>query len=130
MRPACTAGGTKRPQCCSGPSLPIPTCRFHHYYKSPVPFDDLFIHPAEAFGYYIILYCPAFVAGRMPLAAFFAYMGVCGVCGVCDHSGIALRAPMGLYDTREHDLHHSAVRVNFGFPTALLDRLHGTYQPP
>ena len=30
--------------------------RHHHFYKSPQPFDDLCIHPLEAFGYYVILY--------------------------------------------------------------------------
>ena len=35
--------------------------QMHHYYKSPQPFDDMYIHPLEALGYYLILYSPAFV---------------------------------------------------------------------
>ena len=34
---------------------------YHHYYKSPEPWDDMFIHPIEAFGYYCILYSPPFL---------------------------------------------------------------------
>ena len=29
--------------------------KLHHSYTSPEPFDDLYIHPVEAFGYYLIL---------------------------------------------------------------------------
>lgn len=71
--------------------------KFHHFYKSPEPFDDLMIHPLEAFGYYLQLYSPPFVIA-MPLSSFLVYMAVCGVCGVLDHSGVKLSVP-GLYDT-------------------------------
>ena len=27
--------------------------KLHHHYKSPEPFDDLYIHPLEALGYYL-----------------------------------------------------------------------------
>ena len=128
----------------------------HHYYKVPQPWDDLCIHPLEAFGYFCILYSPAVVT-LVPFAggptchvwAFLAYMAVCGVCGVLDHSGVrcrlALRLPLltwrgapvvvPIYDTEEHDAHHSCgfgggTAVNLGFPIALMDRLHGTYMPP
>lgn len=125
----------------------------HHYYKSPQPFDDLCIHPLEAFGYFCILYSPAAVdlvspllaraagvqAGPCHVSAFVAYMALCGVCGVLDHSGVRVRwaLPGGrtLYDTEEHDAHHSCgfgpgTAVNLGFPFAVLDRLHGTYVSP
>lgn len=59
--------------------------KLHHYHKDPGPFDDLLIHPAEAFGYFCILYSPAFVLGPMPLGSFLAYMGVMGILGVLDH---------------------------------------------
>lgn len=71
--------------------------KFHHFYKSPEPFDDLMIHPLEAFGYYLQLYSPPFLIA-MPLSSFLAYMAVCGVCGVLDHSGVKVSVP-GLYDT-------------------------------
>lgn len=132
----------------------------HHYYKSPQPFDDLCIHPLEAFGYFCILYSPAmvnlvpFLGGAVcHVWAFLAYMSVCGVCGVLDHSGVRCRLALRLrlpsfgrgapaawlevpiYDTEEHDAHHSCgfggtTAVNLGFPFAVLDRLHGTYVAP
>ena len=127
----------------------------HHYYKSPQPFDDLCIHPLEACGYFCILYSPAAVDLVAPLLqpllgpramlgpchviAFVAYMALCGVCGVLDHSGVRVRValPGGrtLYDTEEHDAHHSCgfglgTALNLGFPFAALDRLHGTYVSP
>lgn len=71
--------------------------KFHHFYKSPEPFDDLMIHPLEAFGYYLQLYAPPFLFA-MPLSSFLLYMSICGVCGVLDHSGVKLSVP-GLYDT-------------------------------
>ena len=75
--------------------------KFHHFYKSPEPFDDLMIHPLEAFGYYVQLYSPPFLIA-MPLSSFLMYMAVCGVCGVLDHSGVKLSVP-GLYDTAGND---------------------------
>jgi len=61
--------------------------KHHHHYKSPEPFDDLYIHPLEAIGYYTILYSPPFIF-NIHIAAFLAYMVVMGVCGVLDRSGI------------------------------------------
>ncbi|CAM9763572.1 unnamed protein product [Laminaria digitata] len=71
--------------------------KYHHFYKSPEPFDDMMIHPLEAFGYYLQLYSPPFLFS-MPMSSFVAYMVVCGTCGVLDHSGVAFSVP-GLYDT-------------------------------
>eukprot|EP00741_Cyanophora_paradoxa_P004756 tig00000828_g4614.t1 len=99
--------------------------KYHHYYKSPEPFDDLFIHPLEAFGYLCILWSPPFVF-PLSIVGFLSYMVVNGICGVTDHSGIRLSVP-GIYNTEDHDLHHSRVSVNFGFPLPALDVLHGTY---
>ena len=59
----------------------------HHYYKSPQPFDDMYIHPLEAAGYYCILYSPAFIF-RMHWIGFAVYMAIMGTCGVLDHCGI------------------------------------------
>ena len=41
--------------------------KFHHHYKSPQPWDDLFIHPLESFGYCLILYSPAFCVPNLPV---------------------------------------------------------------
>ncbi|CAM9239204.1 unnamed protein product [Choristocarpus tenellus] len=71
--------------------------KHHHFYKSPEPFDDMYIHPLEALGYYLQLYSPPFVV-YMPAASFAAYMSICGLCGVLDHSGVSFSVP-GLYDT-------------------------------
>jgi len=110
--------------------------RLHHFYKSPQPFDDLFIHPLEAAGYYAILYSPALVIPRLHVLGFLLYVALLGVAGVVDHSGVRVvlaAGPLTLYDSGEHDLHHSAgfgLRcLNLGFPTTLLDKLHGTHAP-
>ena len=60
---------------------------YHHYYKSPEPWDDMFIHPIEAFGYYCILYSPPFLF-QCHIYAFVVYMMIMGICGILDHSGI------------------------------------------
>jgi hypothetical protein len=35
---------------------------------------------------------------------------------------------LGIYDTRDHDKHHSNFEMNYGFPFPYLDLFHGTYQ--
>ena len=102
--------------------------KLHHFYKSPQPFDDLLIHPLEAFGYYLILYSPAFLVPQSVLS-FLLYMAVMGVCGVLDHCGVDMRV-LGLYDSREHDEHHRLFSFNFAFPFPFMDKLHGTYRAP
>lgn len=99
--------------------------KLHHYYKSPEPFDDMYIHPLEAIGYYCILYAPPFLFS-CHCYAFIAYMIVMGVCGVLDHSGIKFALPY-VYDTEDHDAHHSKFEVNYGFPFPYMDMLCGTY---
>jgi sterol desaturase/sphingolipid hydroxylase (fatty acid hydroxylase superfamily) len=71
--------------------------KLHHFYKSPVPFDDMFIHPVEgrclqiltrvvtltgpsllaALGFYIILSTVPLIY-RVHIAAFAGYMIVAG----------------------------------------------------
>jgi sterol desaturase/sphingolipid hydroxylase (fatty acid hydroxylase superfamily) len=99
--------------------------KVHHFYTSPEPFDDMYIHPLEAFGYYCILYSPPFV---MPLhfVGFLIYMAIMGTFGVLDHCGIHFAIP-GLYNSADHDVHHSSFTVNYGFPFPFTDMLHGTY---
>lgn len=99
--------------------------KYHHHYKSPEPFDDMYIHPFEAIGYYTILYAPPFLF-HTHLYAFIGYMIVMGVCGVIDHSGIKFHLP-GIYNSIDHDNHHVKFEVNYGFPFIYLDILHGTY---
>ncbi len=103
--------------------------KLHHTYKSPTPWDDMMIHPLEAAVYYCILYSPCWL---MPLSlpSFGLYMALHGLAGIADHSGVHLVDPTGLYNAAEHDLHHEAFNVNFGFPFMWLDRLHGTYAEP
>ena len=100
--------------------------KFHHSYKSPEPWDDMYIHPLEAFGYYCILYGPPFL---FPIHsyAFVGYMIVMGLCGVFDHSGIKIECP-GIYNTVDHDNHHLKFEVNYSFPFPFMDVLHGTYE--
>ena len=135
--------------------------KYHHHYKSPRPFDDLFIHPLEAAGYCAILYSSAFVCGEVPIASFLAYMAIMGVCGIIDHCGVRFRVGFGfgfgerngcgdgdgekksisktitettgadigveVYASRFHDLHHERFDVNYAFPFAFMDALHGTF---
>ena len=102
--------------------------KFHHHYKSPQPWDDLFIHPAESFGYCLILYSPAFCVPSLPVQAFLLYMTIMGACGVLDHCGVKMRWPFGAYDTQFHDVHHRSFDANFAFPFPTMDRLHGTHR--
>lgn len=100
--------------------------KFHHFYKAPEPFDDMYIHPVEAFGYYCILYSPPFLYS-CHLCSFLAYMVLMGICGILDHSGVKLSLP-GIYETLDHDAHHAKFEVNYGFPFVYLDLLFGTYE--
>eukprot|EP01039_Chlorochromonas_danica_P006195 gene6195-6831_t len=99
--------------------------KLHHSYKSPEPWDDMYIHPLEAFGYYCILYGPPFYFS-INFLAFIGYMIIMGVCGVLDHAGIRFALP-GLYNTVDHDNHHAKYEVNYSFPFPYLDLLHGTF---
>lgn len=104
--------------------------KIHHSYKAPELFDDMYIHPLEATGYYLILYSPPFLPMlNIHIASFLAYMGIMGICGVLDHSGISMRIA-GLYDTRDHDIHHLKTVVNYSFPFPFMDYLHNTYLSP
>jgi len=106
--------------------------KYHHYYTSPSPFDDMMIHPLEGTGYYIILYAPALMF-PMPLHSFLAYMALMGLTGIFDHSGISIRfgvrgsAWFG-YDSRDHDMHHMLYNCNYSFPFVFMDKIHGTYR--
>jgi sterol desaturase/sphingolipid hydroxylase (fatty acid hydroxylase superfamily) len=107
--------------------------RHHHTYKSPQVFDDLMIHPLEAFGYYVLLFSPSLVVSQH-YAGMLIYMSLCGLFGVLDHSGIALRLGP-FYDTRAHDVHHRcgfgpAVYKNLAFPFTVMDVLHHTFVEP
>lgn len=100
--------------------------KIHHHYKSPEPWDDMYIHPLEAFGYYCILYGPPFLF-NMHIGAFYGYMVIMGLCGVYDHSGIRVSVP-GIYNTVDHDNHHKKFEVNYAFPFPFMDILHGTFE--
>ena len=103
--------------------------KLHHHYKSPQPWDDLFIHPLEAFGYYVILYSPAFCVGAVPVQSFLIYVALLGTFGVLDHCGVDLVVlSPAVYNTRFHDLHHKLTRVNYAFPFPAMDVVHGTFR--
>lgn len=100
--------------------------KYHHFYKSPEVWDDMYIHPVEAFGYYCILYSPPFLF-HTHIYSFIIYMVIMGLCGVLDHSGIKLGVPL-FYNTEDHDLHHSKFNINYCFPFPWMDILHQTYE--
>eukprot|EP00605_Chrysophyceae_sp_TOSAG23-4_P001585 GSChrysophyteH1.ASY1.ANO1.1740.1 assembled CDS len=105
--------------------------KYHHHYKAPEPFDDLFIHPVESFGYYCILYSIPFVI-PVHVSSMVIYMIVMGLAGVMDHSGIEfnLRVPWcgTIYSSVDHDVHHQLFDYNYAFPFPFLDKFHGTYK--
>ena len=93
--------------------------KYHHAIKEPEPFNDMYIHPLEAFCYYCILYAPPFLfpchvfafigyafeyfflcfflsLSHTLLPRFlspFRYMIVMGLAGTLDHSGIRVHVP-------------------------------------
>lgn len=75
--------------------------KFHHFNQNPEPFDDMYIHPIEAFGYYCILFSPPLFI-PMHLHSFILYMLICGITGVLDHSGI--KAKFGFYNSSDHGM--------------------------
>lgn len=99
--------------------------KHHHFYKAPIPFDDMMIHPVEAFLYYCILYSPPFLTPISPLSHCL-YMVIMGTAGILDHCGIRISLPF-VYDSVFHDEHHRLFNVNYGFPFSTLDIVMGTY---
>ena len=99
--------------------------KIHHFYVSPCVWCDLCIHPAEAFGYYCVLYSPAW-AFPIRDGGFVAYLALMGVCGVLDHCGIAVKSFGSVYDTSFHDTHHRTFVFNYAFPFDIMDRARGT----
>ncbi len=99
--------------------------KWHHYYKAPEPWDDLYIHPLEAFGYYCILYSPA-AFFQIHVLTFIAYMLIMGLAGVADHSGVILKIPF-IYNSMDHDNHHKHFNCNYAFPFPFMDIIGGTY---
>jgi sterol desaturase/sphingolipid hydroxylase (fatty acid hydroxylase superfamily) len=74
--------------------------------------DGRFIHPVEAFGYYCILYSPCW-AIPMHVGSFLVYMSILGIFGILDHCGVRFHIP-GVYNTEDHDAHHSKRGCNYG----------------
>ena len=99
--------------------------KYHHHYKAPTVWCDLFIHPLEAFGYYWILYSPALFIS-IPTMSFLIYMMIMGICGVMDHCGVRLSFFGGFYRVAFHDTHHRLFNVNYAFPFDFMDILHDT----
>jgi sterol desaturase/sphingolipid hydroxylase (fatty acid hydroxylase superfamily) len=106
--------------------------KLHHFYKLPEVWDDMYIHPLEAVGYYCLLYSPPFL---LPLhyCSFLLYMGLVGLLGVLDHCGgrirlgLGLRLPLVGYDSLDHARHHLLFNCNFAFPFPAMDLIHKTY---
>lgn len=99
--------------------------KYHHFYKSPEPWDDMYIHPIEAAGYYCILYGPPYLFS-IHYVTFLLYMVIMGSFGTLDHSGVNF-VIYGLYNTIDHDSHHGKFEVNYSFPFPHMDILHGTF---
>ena len=109
-------------------AMHLPWCyrtmhKYHHTYKAPEPFDDLYIHPLEAAGYYCILHSPAFLFPQ-PLWSYLLYMAWMGATGVLDHSGVKLELPFDIYDTEAHGASSSEdcqlPNMTFWLPSAFL----------
>ena len=100
--------------------------KWHHYYKAPEPWDDLYIHPIEALGYYCILYSSSLLP--VHVLSFITYMVIMGLAGVADHSGIKIQVPY-IYNSVDHDNHHKHFHYNYAFPFPFMDQIGGTYLP-
>jgi len=84
--------------------------KLHHAYKAPEIWDDMYIHPLEAFGYYCILYAPPYLfqcrCNHMHILSFVLYMIIMGICGVLDHSGVSLALILRFYLPVMSNRHH------------------------
>ena len=100
--------------------------KLHHYYKAPTPFDDMFVHPLEVSGYYLILYGPVYLF-RLHWSSLLGYAAIMGITGMLDHSGIRFAVP-GIHTTEDHDIHHELYLYNYGFPFPWVEQLCGTYR--
>ena len=100
--------------------------KLHHHYKAPEVWDDLFIHPLEAFGYYCILYSPAFVgAGAVPVPAFLAYMALAGARAGCWTTAASTSRSRGMV---QHAVPRRAPRAQTSTtrsPFGVMDRYAG-----
>lgn len=91
-------------------------------------------------GYYCILFSPPYIMSQYHVLSYILYMTLMGVCGVLDHCGvffkfkIQFKVPwldcyinVPVYNTQDHDNHHLLFDINYGFPFAIMDYLHGTH---
>jgi sterol desaturase/sphingolipid hydroxylase (fatty acid hydroxylase superfamily) len=102
--------------------------KYHHHYKSPEVWDDLYVHPFEALTHYTVLFSVP-VLFRCHIYAFTMHLLVMGSAGILDHCGIKLSIPY-IYNTEDHDAHHTKFNVNYAFPFRFMDVLHGTNYKP
>lgn len=70
--------------------------QYHHYYRHPGPFDDLFSHPLENASYLLLLTSPALLwplKGGLHVATFGAYVASMGLFTMLDHAGLQADIP-------------------------------------
>jgi sterol desaturase/sphingolipid hydroxylase (fatty acid hydroxylase superfamily) len=108
----------------------------HHRSLNPTPLAAFAFHPLEAVIQYGFVPLVA-LAVPIHVLSLFVFGIVMTALNAYGHSGIELM-PAGFVRNRlgrvlltacHHDLHHSAVRYNYGFYSSLWDRLMGTNHP-
>jgi len=106
----------------------------HHHHQA-VPFrgtyDGINTHPVEfLFGIYLHFFSILVleqVAGEVYGSSVALFLIVTGFMASLNHTRFGVEVP-GVYDVRDHDVHHRTPRSNYGQFVMWWDRLLGTYK--
>lgn len=108
----------------------------HHRYEHPRPLTLFVLHPIEVLGFGG-LWLMVLLAHRFSLGGMVAYLTLNTLFGVVGHVGVEplpaglARLPIvrAIGSSTFHAVHHQRGTTNFGFYTALWDRLFRTLDP-
>lgn len=94
--------------------------QYHHYYRHPGPFDDLFSHPLENASYLLLLTSPALLWPlKLHVATFGAYVASMGLFTMLDHAGLQADIPGVSEGGREAHTHQSRQQPTRDTPSQL-----------
>lgn len=104
--------------------------KHHHRQISPTRgnYDAINVHPFE---FFVGEYCHLLVICLVPAHVFTigAFVILGGLLASLNHTRLPFNLPLGLYDVRNHDVHHRWPDNNFGQYSMLWDHLFGWYRP-
>jgi sterol desaturase/sphingolipid hydroxylase (fatty acid hydroxylase superfamily) len=103
--------------------------KHHHKQVSPTRghHDAFNVHPLEfVVGEYIHL--PAFYLVPCHIFAVLLFVGLGTILATVNHMRFTVRIP-GVFDSRDHAVHHAQFNYNFGQYTMFWDKLWGWYKP-